>query len=101
MKTRIGVLGLLLVGACGGDGAFKLYDNNDLELVTSYTAKEACSCLFVMEQDEAFCRAWVAASPAVAEFTVDTEAKVVKSNALLMWDAKARFVDDRTGCRLE
>jgi len=76
----------------------RLYDNNDLELVTAYTAKDACSCLFVMERDEAFCRAFVKASPAVARLTIDAEKKVVETTALLLWGARARFVDARTGC---
>ncbi|SEU23409.1 hypothetical protein [Stigmatella erecta] len=88
-----------LVACEGGDR--RLYDNNDLRLVTAYTAKDACSCLFVAEQDEAFCRAWVQARPAVAHLRIDAERKAVETSALLLWGARARFVDARTGCVLE
>jgi hypothetical protein len=104
MKRRVlaVLLGALLpaLSACERGGR-RVYDNNDLELVTSYTAKDACSCLFVMEQDEAYCRAWVRASPSVAHLTIDLEKKVVETSALLLWGARARYVDARAGCVLE
>jgi hypothetical protein len=82
-------------------GGRRIYDNNELELVTAYTAKDACSCLFVMEREEASCRAWVKASPAVAQLRIDTEQKVVETSALLLWGARARYVDERSGCVTE
>ncbi len=104
MRRLLGVLaaGLWAV-SCGGDGTGgrRMYDNSDLRLATAYTAKEVCSCLFVLEQDEAFCRAWTRASPNVARFRVDREARTVESAALLLWGGRARFVDARTGCVLE
>ncbi|XXF77990.1 hypothetical protein P2318_33830 [Myxococcaceae bacterium GXIMD 01537] len=94
------VLGLL--GASCGDGSRgRTYERNDLQLATGYTAKEACSCLFVMEQSEEFCRAWTKASPDVAGFRVDRDARTVESSALLMWGGRARFVDAKSGCVLE
>jgi hypothetical protein len=96
------LLGALLpaLSSCERGGR-RVYDNNDLELVTAYTAKDACTCLFVMERDEAFCRAWVAASPAVAHLTIDAEKKVVETSAVLLWSARAHYVDARAGCVLE
>ncbi|MBN1208548.1 MAG: hypothetical protein JXB05_27050 [Myxococcaceae bacterium] len=88
------------LASCGSGGR-RVYDNNDLELVTAYTAKDACSCLFVMEREEEFCRAFVKASPAVARLTIDTEQKVVETSALLLWGARARYVDERNGCVME
>jgi hypothetical protein len=98
----VALLGALLpaLSACGDSGR-RRYDNNDLQLVTAYTAKDACSCLFVMEQDEAFCRALVKASPAVARLTIDREHQAVETSALLLWGARARFVDARSGCVME
>jgi hypothetical protein len=91
---------LPLLASCERGGR-RLYDNNDLELVTTYTAKDACTCLFVMERDEAYCRAFVRASPSVAHLTIDSEKKVVETTALLLWGARARLVDERTGCVVE
>ena len=101
MRRGWTVLGLGLLAACGSDSGGRTYGRNDLQLATGYTAKEACSCLFVMEQPEAFCRAWTRASPDVAGFRVDRDARTVESSALLLWGAKARFVDATTGCVLE
>lgn len=99
---RAVLLGLLAVGLVSCEsGDRRHYANNDLKLVTAYTAKDACSCLFVAEREEAFCREWVKASPAVARLTIDPEKKVVETSALLLWGARARFVDARTGCVLE
>jgi hypothetical protein len=95
---------LLLASAvslsCGNDGP-RPYDNSDLELVTAYTAKDFCSCLFVMEQSEDACRRWTAAKPAVTSVKVDARKRTVQTSALLLWGAKARFVDAREGCVLE
>lgn len=99
LAVLLGALGLVLA-SCGSGGR-KRYENNDLVLVTAYTAKDACTCLFVMERDEAFCRAFVKASPSVAQLTIDTEHKAVETSAVLLWGARASYVDDRTGCVLE
>jgi hypothetical protein len=79
----------------------RTYDNNDLELVTIYTAKDACMCLFVMEREDEFCRAFVKANPSVAHLTIDREKKVVETSALLLWGARAHYVDERSGCVLD
>ena len=106
-RTRSAVLAALAVVlvSCqsqsgGGDGR-RVYDNNDLELVTTYTAKDACTCLFVLRRDEAYCRAFVKASPEVARLTIYREQKMVETTALLLWGARARLVDERTGCQVE
>lgn len=77
------------------------YDTGDLTLVVRYTAKETCSCTFVMEMDEAFCRAFTKANPPVASASIDRATRTVTSNALGLWSAKARFVDDQVGCILD
>ena len=79
-RTLMAVLLALLVPALASceSGGRRVYDNNDLEVVAAHTAKDACSCLFVMEREEAFCRAFVKADPAVAQLTIDTEEKVVE-----------------------
>ncbi|KFE68683.1 hypothetical protein [Hyalangium minutum] len=96
------LLGALVpvLASCESAGR-RRYENNDLVLVTAYTAKDACTCLFVMERDEAFCRAFVKASPSVAQLTIDRERKAVETSAVLLWGARARYVDARDGCVLE
>lgn len=77
------------------------YSRNDLELVTSYTAKEMCACLWTMEQDETFCRAWTKANPSVAKIEIDQSGKRVSASAITLWSAKAHWVSDRVGCVLD
>jgi hypothetical protein len=89
------------LGGCGGGSDLNSYASNDLVMLTAYTAKEACSCLFVMAQSEDYCRLWVRENPPVAGFSVDHESRTVASSALLFWGARARYVDDDFGCVLE
>jgi hypothetical protein len=77
------------------------YANGDPELAVDYRAKETCSCLWVLEREEAYCRAWTEASPDVARVEVDAAARIVRARALVLWTAQARFVDARSGCVLE
>jgi hypothetical protein len=88
------VLGALLLSCAG-------YDNNDLQLSVGHAARDACTCTFVMEQDEAFCQAWLKAKPAVTRWSVDRQAKTSEASAFMVWSAKARFVGPRFGCVLE
>ena len=99
MKTLAPALLLLLLSCDSGKP--RLYDNNDLQLATAYTAKEMCSCLFVMEMPLEYCRAFTRASPAVTKFTVDTGQRTVETTALLDWGSKARFDSDQFGCVLD
>ncbi|HLT31863.1 MAG TPA: hypothetical protein VK013_17630 [Myxococcaceae bacterium] len=105
MKTWMtaGALGAcLLVAACADpDAEQRTYANSDLELSPSYRAAEVCSCIFVMGQDEDFCNRWTVANPNVSTFRVDHEKKTVESSAFMMWGARAKFVDEKTGCVFE
>ena len=97
------VLFSLLFTACDNTGpnGERIYSYNDLMLVTGYTAKDACSCMFVIEQTEEYCRAWTRASPPLGRFTFNKTSKTVTSSAALLWSATARYVDDTVGCQLE
>ncbi len=100
--TTLMVVLSLLLPACADDNAKqRTYDNNDLELAVGNAAKMTCTCRFVMEMDEAYCRDWVRASPNVARFSVDLEKKVVDASAFISWTARAHYVDDQHGCVLE
>jgi len=78
----------------------KGYDNHDLVLLTSYQAKDMCSCIFVQGRDEDFCRDWVKASPNLATKKVDFDNKTIHTEALQYWSASAQWVDQRHGCVL-
>ena len=95
------IAALAIAGAGCGDGARRTYDNNDLQLVTGYAAKELCSCLFVMRQSEAFCERWTRASPNIRSFHVDRARRTVEAQSVLAWGARARWVSQRAGCVIE
>lgn len=104
MKTTflVGLASAFVLLGCADDNPKqRLYDNNDLELAVGNAAKMTCTCRFVMQMDDAYCREWVRASPNVARFSVDTEKKVVESSAFIAWPARAHYVDDKRGCVLE
>lgn len=95
------VVALALASCADDDGNPRTFDNNDLELAVGNSARMGCSCLFVMEMSEAYCRAWVKASPDVAKVNFDTANRRVEASAFVSWAATARYVDDKRGCVLE
>lgn len=95
-------LAALALAACADPSADpRTFNNNDLELAVGNGARMGCSCMFVMKMDEAYCRAWIKASPDVAKVSFDPVAKTVESAAFISVSAKARYVDARRGCVLE
>jgi hypothetical protein len=103
MKTLlVSLFALGALAGCANDNATpRTYDNSDLELAVGNSARMGCSCMFVMEMPEAYCRAWVKASPDVAKVSFDVANKRVESSAFVSWAATARYVDDKRGCILE
>ena len=97
-RTKLVVAAAVL--ACAGGGS-REYANNDLELAANHAAHDLCSCLFVMNMPEDYCRAWVRASPDVARFSIDQEKKTVEASALILWGGRARYEGAHHGCTLE
>jgi len=77
------------------------FDTGLLRIASNYGARLACSCLFVMEQDEAYCTDWVRASPDIVKLKIDTEEKTVTAKALGIVKTRARWIDERSGCQYE
>ncbi|HVE84500.1 MAG TPA: hypothetical protein VND93_16705 [Myxococcales bacterium] len=98
-KWAWGTVAAGAVLACAG--STREYSNNDLELAANHAAKDLCSCLFVSNMPEDFCRAYVKASPDVARFSVDQANKTVEASALVLWGARARYAGPHFGCTLE
>ena len=109
MSRRLLLLALSLMGvttSCASlpplaEKPVRPYDTGDLTMLVRYRAKETCSCAFVMERDDAFCQAFTAAKPAVAGVEIDRRKKTTKAQALALWSATARFVNDDVGCVLD
>ena len=96
-KLKFAAVALALAASAGCNGPGR-YEQNDLQLVTAYTAKDFCSCMFVMGRDEAYCRAWTKANPQVARIEVDVQHKLVRTSALTLWSGAARWKGEREGC---
>ncbi len=91
----------VLAGCADPNGTPRTYESNDLELTVGNSARTGCTCLFLMEMPEAYCRAWVRASPDVAKLSFDLANKRVEASAFISIAATAHFVDEKRGCILE
>jgi hypothetical protein len=99
MRALLAAAALAALPACRPD-APPNYDNGTLELLVVHTAKDACTCRYVMQRDHDQCVNFVRAAPDVASFTEDDATREVTARVLGAWTARARFVDDRFGCEL-
>lgn len=99
MSARGLVLLAVLSGALGcAEEEGRVYRNNDLMLLTAYSAKDICSCLFVMGQTEDHCERWARANPNLKTIQVDRSARTVTVQSMLLFSARARWVMPRRGC---
>jgi hypothetical protein len=101
MGARGLLLSATLATSCAGEDAGRVYENNDLQLLTAYAAKEACSCIFVMGQTEEFCRRWTRAAPDLKTLRINRTFSTVETQAVLFFSARARYTGKRHGCVLE
>jgi hypothetical protein len=102
MKTKPLILFILFfILVMFGIAACERYDTNDAQILTTYSAKSTCTCIFVMKRDEDFCAKWVHEEPNVKTVSIDYDKKQVESQAMALWGAKARFVNQRQGCIIE
>lgn len=77
----------------------RTYDTGLLKIATRFAAKEACSCTFVAQRPEAWCRAWLKVSPDVAKWKVGDDGTVT-AKALGMARSTARVVGPGRGCEI-
>lgn len=102
MKRLATITALMLLAACADDKSDpRTFDNNDLELAVGNGARMGCSCRFVMHMSEAYCLAWVKASPDVAKVSFDMTNKTAEASAFISFAATARYVDAKRGCVLQ
>jgi hypothetical protein len=102
MKRWLALGALALLVSCADvNGTPRTFANSDLELAVGNGARMGCSCMYVMQMSESYCRAWILATPDVARVSFDATAKTAEAAAFVSWAAKARYVDDQHGCVLE
>lgn len=91
---------LLVVGVLG----FEIVTNWQAaksfpKIISAYYAKEACSCLYVLERSEAQCHEMVRQYLPISSFHNDTAARRITVTGLGR-KSVAAVVDARRGCRL-
>ncbi|MFL6968258.1 amidase [Pseudomonas alvandae] len=69
-------------------------------IISAYTAKEYCSCRYVMQQPAEYCRGYVKQSVPTYDFLDTPEAKRITVSGLGR-SHSARWMGERQGCRLE
>jgi hypothetical protein len=69
-------------------------------ILPAFTAKEYCSCRFVMGQSDEYCRGYVKQWLPISAITVDEAAKAVTARGTGL-SRTARWLSPREGCRLD
>jgi hypothetical protein len=96
LKRLFAGLGLLLC-------VLVLWNWHDLSyftsIISSYYAKEFCSCYFVTGESEAFCHDYTRQYIPISSFSLDKEKKTVTVTGLLR-KSEAYYTGPRTGCAL-
>lgn len=70
------------------------------DILSAYTAKEYCSCRYVMHNQADYCRSYVQQYLPLSGFQDDAEGRVVSASGLGRTHS-ARWLGERQGCRLD
>jgi hypothetical protein len=93
------VLLLLLVLLLG----WGVYERENLwafpDIISAYTAKEYCSCRYVMNNDSEYCRGDVKQWLPTSQFTDDPASKTITVSGMGRSN-RAQWQSERSGCRL-
>ncbi|UST70544.1 amidase [Pseudomonas moraviensis] len=96
MKRFVLVLLLLLLG-------WGWYERENLwafaDIISAYTAKEYCSCRYVMNNDAGYCRGYVKQWLPTSGFTDDPSSKTITVSGMGRSNS-AQWLSERQGCRL-
>ncbi|PWB23928.1 amidase [Pseudomonas sp. NDM] len=96
MKRFLLVLQLLLLG-------WGWYERENLwafaDIISAYTAKEYCSCRYVMNNDAGYCRGYVKQWLPTSGFTDDPSSKTITVSGMGRSNS-AQWLSERQGCRL-
>ncbi|NUU39319.1 amidase [Pseudomonas sp. C2B4] len=69
------------------------------DIISAYTAKEYCSCLYVMNNDVEYCHSYVKQWLPISGFTDDAGTKRVTVSGMGRSNS-AVWISERQGCRL-
>jgi len=77
------------------------YETSTIRMALAYTAKEFCSCKFVMEQSDEFCFHYVYLSKRLKpKYFINNTKKEVTVRFAILVKKKAKFINDELGCVL-
>lgn len=69
------------------------------DIISAYTAKEYCSCRYVMNNDAGYCRGYVKQWLPTSGFTDDASSKTITVRGMGRSNS-AQWLSERQGCRL-
>ncbi|MGG2021158.1 amidase [Pseudomonas sp. AO-1] len=70
------------------------------DIISAYTAKEYCSCRYVMNNQAEYCRGYVKQWLPTSGFTDDSASKTVTVSGMGRSN-RAQWLGERQGCRLQ
>ncbi|WP_160106885.1 amidase [Pseudomonas izuensis] len=70
------------------------------DIISAYTAKEYCSCRYVMSNDAGYCHSYVKQWLPTSDFTEDTANKRITVSGMGRSNS-AVWIGERQGCRLQ
>ncbi|WP_122566780.1 amidase [Pseudomonas viridiflava] len=99
-KILLTLLSVLLIALFGWVWLERVALRAFPDIISAYTAKEYCSCRYVMEQPAEYCRGYVKQSVPISDLLETLEAKRVTVSGLGRSNS-AQWLGERQGCRLE
>lgn len=76
------------------------YRDGRIALGLAFTAKNFCSCLFIVQNTEERCRDYASLAQISPTLSVDYEARRTKSNWFYLFRREAQYFDNEKSCRL-
>ena len=70
------------------------------DIISAYTAKEYCSCRYVMNNQAEYCRGYVKQWLPTSGFTDDSASKTITVSGMGRSN-RAQWLSERQGCRLQ
>ncbi|MBT9266157.1 amidase [Pseudomonas sp. MG-9] len=70
------------------------------DIISAYTAKEYCSCRYVMNNEAEYCRSYVKQWLPTSGFSDDSASKTITVSGMGRSN-RAQWLSERQGCRLQ
>lgn len=97
MKKIISFLLFISLTACTSKDE---YENSVADLGLGFVSKEMCSCMFVAEQEEGFCREFVKIKQVSPNINVDLREKSITASLFYIFKRTSQLRGDHQGCQI-